>query len=420
MPAPVLRFAVTDSRCVINGNAYPGIPICFDERGIIEPVSDFMIHLVYELRRPATTARTSAMHLQAFLKRISRVGVSWADVTDDVLSQWREDLLRQSRIAPGTVRAYLSTVFDFYCWAEDTGRVRDAVNLRTGRDGLRPTRDERTYRISAKCSPRGALYWARLPKDPGAVPRHTPTTDEIERVHIKVFETQTGERDSLLLRFYEDCYLRRAEALSLTVRDIPCWEDIESKLQAEKAFSLSVCGKGRKLRPVIVLPELMALAREHIEGERARVVARAKRRNPRYVDPGALFLSHTTGRALTKDYVSARLSKAIRAAGVKDASGHRLRASGLQALVDAYDGFDESGERLPAEQVLWKVAERAGHKHWRTLEPYLRISRSAGAEPKVELMLRDHTRVAVLERRVKQLEAQLPDRARHSTEPESC
>ena len=99
----------------------------------------------------------------------------------------------------------------------------------------------------------------------------------------------------------------------------------------------------------IILPELMALVREHIEGERARVVARAKRRNERYVDPGALFLSCTTGRVLTKDYISARLSKLIRAADVQNASGHRLRASGLTALVAAYDGYDETGKPLPAE-----------------------------------------------------------------------
>ena len=420
MPARVLRFAVTDSRCVINGNAYPGIPVFFDERGIIEPVSDYMVYLVYEKRRPSTTARTYAMHLQAFLKRISAIGVSWTDVTDYELIAWRNDLLAQSRIAPGTVRAYLGTVFDFYLWAEETGRVRDAVNLRAGHDGLRPTRDERTYRISAKRSPRGDLYWSNLPKNSGGEPRHTPTTHEIERVHIKVFETQTGERDSLLLSLYEDCYLRRSEALSLTVQDIPSSDEVATVLMSEGVFTLSVRGKGSKVRPVLVLPELMELAREHIEGERAGVVARAKRRNPRYVDPGALFLSHTTGRALTKDYVSARISKAIRAAGVKNASGHRLRASGLQALVAAYDGFDESGQRLPAEQVLWKVAERAGHKHWRTLEPYLRISRNAGAEPQVELMLRDHTRVAVLERRLVHLKTKLQARVRNSTEPKEC
>ena len=404
MSSPVVFFVLTDPGCVVHGNAYPGIPIFFDAGGVIEPFSDYMAHVVHEQRRPATTARTYAAYLQKFLKYLVSMDVVWTDVTDGTLIAWRDALLARERLAPGTVGAYLGTVFSYYCWAEENGRVRCVVNLYAGRDGAR---DERSYQISSKRSRRDNLYWPYLPRDPGGAVRHTPSHGEIERIHVEAFETRTGERDSLLLSLYEDCYLRRSEALSLTVRDIPYWEDIESKLTAGEVFTLSVRGKGGRVRPVIVLPEFMGLAREHIEGERARVVARAKRRNERYVDPGALFLSQTTGRALTKDYVSARLSKVIRAAGVENASGHRLRATGLTALVTAYGGFDEAGKLLPAEQVLWKAAERAGHKHWRSLEPYLRMVRSAGVEPRVELVLRDHTRVGILHRQVAKLEAEL-------------
>ena len=404
MSDPVVFHVETDHRCVVRGNSYPGIPVFFDASGIIEPFSDYMVHVVREQRRPATTAVTYAAYLQKFLKHLASIGVVWTDVTDGTLVTWRGALLCQQGLAPGTVAAYLSAAFSFYRWAEESGRVRYAVNLNAGRDGAR---DERSYQISSKRSRRGNVYWPYLPKDPGGAVRHTPSHDELERVHIEAFETQTGERDSLLLSIYEDCYLRRSEALSLTIRDIPSWEVIESKLMAVDVFTLSVRGKGGKVRAVIVLPELMALAREHVEGERERVVARARSRDARYVDPGVLFLSCTTGRALTKDYISARLSKLICAADVQNASGHRLRASGLTALVAAYDGYDEAGKPLPAEQVLWKAAERAGHKHWRTLEPYLRIVRSAGLKPQVELRLRDHTRVGILERRVVRLKAEL-------------
>ena len=278
---PAVFFVVTDTRCVVRGNAYPGIPIFFDTDGVIEPFSDYMVHVVREQRRPATTARTYAAYLQKFLKHLASVRVVWTDVTDDTLIAWLDALLRQQHLKEGTVAAYLSAAFSFYRWAEQSGRVRYAVNLYVGRDGVRPTGDERSYQISSYRSRRGEVYWPYLPKDPGGAVRHTPSHDEIERVHIKVFETQTGERDSLLLSLYEDCYLRRSEALSLTVRDIPFWENIESTLMAEEVFTLSVRGNGSKVRPVIVLPELMALAREHIDGERARVVARARLRHDR-------------------------------------------------------------------------------------------------------------------------------------------
>ena len=404
---PVVFFVVTDTRCVVQGNAYPGIPVFFDADGVIEPVSDYLVHVVREQRRPATTARTYAVYLQKFLKHLVSIGIEWTDVSDGTLVAWRDAMLTQQGLAAGTVAAYVSAAFAFYRWAEESGRVRYVVNLSAGRDSLHSTPDEHSYRISARRSRRGGLYWPYLPRNPGGEVRHTPSSDEIERVHVQLFETQTGERDSLLLSLYEDCYLRRSEALSLTVGDIPFWEDIERKLMEAEVFTLLVRGKGGKVRSVIVLPELMESAREHIEGERARVVARARSRNARYVDPGALFLSYTTGRALNTDYVSARISKAMRAAGIENASGHRLRASGLTALVGAYDGTDEAGKSLPVEDVLWRAAERAGHRHWRTLEPYLRVVRSAGVEPRVEVMLRDHTRVGILERRVTGLTAKL-------------
>ena len=407
MSSHVVWIVPTDARCVVRGNVYADIPIFFNPGGVIEPFSDYMVHVVREQRRPSTTARTYAVYLQKFLKHLASIGVAWADVTDGTLIAWRDALLARQRLAAGTVASYLSVVFSFYCWAQETGRVGTAVNLHAGRDGVWPTRDERSYQISSKRARWGDVYWPYLPKDRGGAVRHTPSHDEIERVHIEVFKTQTGERDSLLLSLYEDCYLRRSEALSLTLRDIPVWDVIESKLMAGDVFTFAVRGKGGKVRPVIVLPELMGLAREYIDGERAGVVARAKGRNERYVDPGALFLSQTTGRPLNKDYVSARLSKVVRAAGVENASGHRLRASGLTALVTAYDGVDEAGKVLPAEQVLWKAAERAGHKHWRSLEPYLRMVRSAGVEPRVELVLRDHTRVGILHRQVAKLKAEL-------------
>ena len=404
MGSPVVFFMVTDGGCVVDGNSYPGIPIFFNADGVIEPFSDYMVHVVREQRHPATTARTYAAYLQAFQKHLASIGIVWIDVTDGTLIAWRDALLDRQCLAPGTVGAYLGVVFSFYRWAEESGRVRNMVNLYAGRDG---TTNEQSYRISSKRSRRGNVYWPYLPRDPGGAVRHTPTHQEIERIHVEAFETRTGKRDSLLLSLYEECYLRRSEALSLTVRDIPLWEDIESTLAAEEVFTISVRGKGGRVRPVIVLPELFISAREYIEGERACVVARAKRRNERYVDPGALFLSQTTGRPVNKDYVSARLSALIRAAGIKNASGHRLRASGLTALVAGYDGYDDGGKALPVEDVLWRAAERAGHRHWRTLEPYLRVVRSAGAAPKVELMLRDHTRVGVLQRQVAKLTAEL-------------
>ncbi len=89
--------------------------------------------------------------------------------------------------------------------------------------------------------------------------------------------------------------------------------------------------------------------------------------------------------------VSKRVKGFYNQTGVKG-SLHRLRARGLTSTVAAYDGFDDEGRPFSAELVLIKAAEKAGHSHWGTLQPYLAMHRASKsldgdlhAEAQVEL-----------------------------------
>ena len=180
-------------------------------------------------------------------------------------------------------RSYLSTVFAFYRWAEETSRVRRVVNLYDCADDRESDGQGPVDQISACPSRRsGRFCWPYLPKFRGQDVDHTPTNEEIERIHAAVFTKKTGQRDSLLLSFYEECYLRRAEALAIKVGDILSWEEIDAAQSNNTIFSRNVLGKGASMRSVEVLPELMARAREHIEEDRSAVVRQAGRRNPAY------------------------------------------------------------------------------------------------------------------------------------------
>ena len=352
------------------------------------------------------------MHLQKFLKYIAALAVAWTDVTDDVLIAWRDGLLDQRALARGTVRDYLSTVFGFYCWAEETSRVRHVVNLYDPPDDRDGAGQGPAYQISAWPSRRpGRFYWRYLPKVGGEGVRHTPTNEEIERIHAAVFTTKTGQRDSLLLSFYEECYLRRAEALAIKVCDIPSWEEIDAAQSNNRVFSRNVLGKGASVRSVEVLPELMARAREHIEEDRSAVVRQARRRNPAYCEPDLLFLAHTTGAPVNTDHMSRRISNLMRGLGIENASGHRLRARGLTSFVEAHDGVDASGRPLPAEPILWKTADAAGQKHWQSLRPYLNMVRSARHAKPVDDLIRANARIRLLERENAALKSQLASAA---------
>ena len=178
MGSALVFFMLSDGGCVVDGNSYPGIPIFFDADGVIEPLSDYMIHVVTEQRHPATTARTYAAYLQKFVKHLAAIGVVWTDVTDGTLRAWRDALLDRQCLAPGTVGAYLGVVFSFYRWARGE-RPRSEHGEPVCGPRRRGTSVATRFR---RAGPRrGEVYWPHLPRDPGGAVRHTPSHEEVER-----------------------------------------------------------------------------------------------------------------------------------------------------------------------------------------------------------------------------------------------
>ena len=404
-------FIKTDSRCEINGISYADIPIFFDDNGIIWPLSDYMISLVYQCRKPASTVETYAYYLQKFLKHINEQEINWSDVTDRDLIRWRDQMIDIECLRRATVFACLLKVFHFYQWAEESGILKYAVATYDECNKASCSCHNRIYQISAVRRGRSNYYtWPYLPNINQQANRHTPVNEEIEMLHVEAFKSSTGQRDSLLLSFYEELCLRRMEALSITVKDIPSWDEIEEYIESDKVFTLTILGKGNKVRPVPVLPELMVRAREYIEGQRRVVIKRAKSRNSTFKPPDDLFLGATTALPLTKEYVSRHISELMKSIDIKRASGHRLRASGLTAMVKAYDGVDEKGVPHPAEQVLWKTADFSGHANPSSLRPYLNIARSPKHGSTVEKGIRDNTRLHLLQRENAELKAKLKKR----------
>ena len=411
MDSPFPCFIKTDSRCEINGISYAGIPIFFDDTGIIRPISDYMISIVYQSRKPASTVETYAFYLQKFLKHINERGIHWSDVTDSDLIRWRNQMMDIKYLKPSSVSACLSLVFNFYQWAEEAEILRYAVATYDECNEASCSCHSRTYRISAVKKGRSNYYtWPYLPNVNQQANRHTPVNEEIEKLHVAAFSSSTGQRDSLLLSFYEDLCMRRMEALSITVKDIPSWDEIDEAITSDTVFTLTILRKRNKVGHVPVLPELMARSREYIEDQRRVAIRRAKSRNSAFKPPDELFLSATTAKPLTKEYVSRHISGLMQSIGIERASGHRLRASGLTALAEAYDGVDETGRPFSAEQVLWKVADHAGHANSSSLRPYLNIARSPKHGSTVEKGIRDNTRLRLLQREIAELKAKLRKR----------
>lgn len=372
-----LRFYKTDDRCKSGGVEYAGIPVFFDRNGVIESLTDYMIYLRRNEGHPASTVETYAFRLQKFFKYLRTVEteercLEWYEISDQTLISWRDSLIKIDGLLNSTVNGYLNTVFLFYQWAEEFGRVKNCVAIYEHHGN-----EDKLYQIAANRDRKGRWYWPYLPKVRDKPDRNTPTPEQLEVVHINAFEqSQTGQRDSLILSLYEDMGLRVSEVLNLKVSDIPSWDEIELALEEGRSFVLKIVGKGRKTRHVPALPELMRRAREYIEEDRAREVSSARRRNPAYRPPQDLMISQTSGDKLNRQYLSKRLSDLLKSAGIQDVSGHRVRATFIETQVEASDGYDQTGRPLPAEQVLWKVGQKVGHSSPESTRPYLNKVRS--------------------------------------------
>jgi hypothetical protein len=70
------------------------------------------------------------------------------------------------------------------------------------------------------------------------------------------------------------------------------------------------------------------------------------------------------------------MTHVFRNAGVKNASGHRLRARFISLLVEALlDDAEQRGRMDADETILLIAAEAAGQKNTKSLRPYLDLAR---------------------------------------------
>jgi site-specific recombinase XerD len=373
----MIFYKMTNEDCILQGTfrklTHNGIPIFFDRNGVIEAVSNYLIFKSIKDTDEITSVTTYADQLQTFLRFIEDSGkqIAWQNVTDGHLVEFRDIKINSGNKA-GYVAGLLRTVFDFYVWAERNKYIRHHVAIYS---------DDKEYAISAEKT-KFSWKWPHMPSS-NSKTRPTPTNDDLELLHTTTIEESeiVGVRDSLIFSIYERS-ARRMEALQIKVSDVPEWDQIEEYQQENKIFCIEVTGKRRKIRDIEFLPETMELLRDYIENDRAEAVRVGKKNHQFYKEPEELFLGSTTGLPLNKQYISRRLSGLMKKSGIKG-TGHRVRAKGITDIVAAFDGFDEKGQPLSAQDVLIRAAEKAGHSNPSSLRHYLALSRSEGLAAKL-------------------------------------
>ena len=376
----------TDVSCVIEKKSYPRIPLMLDSRNqIVEAPTNWFRYLVYYRRRATSSVHQYATHLRLWWDFIEERRIKWKDVDDTLLAEWRDLLLEginntSKPLNPKTVNTYISTVFDFYLWAESKGYVKGLIGEVDINKDFYPAITVLKSTNSKGESKKSTPLLMRTVVSPIL---HVPTTDEITKVNENLENIYANAnlvfRVSLILLWMERVGLRRAEVLSLKIKHIPSWEDIDRLQQEDEVYEIEIIGKGNKKRIVSVSYDVLSETRSYIETERQEILNRFKKKNSKkYKDPEHIFLSLKTGLVMHPDTVSQVLAKAFKIAEVKG-SGHRVRARYLTNLmITLLEAEYEKRKSIPDNMtILMIVAQLAGHNHIETLRPYLAIAKKS-------------------------------------------
>lgn len=379
------RIEFTDSTCIVSEASWEGIPTLVWPEGIDEAASDWLRTIVVEFGVAQSTAYEYAKILRPYLRFCRDRRRAWSTADDSFLLVWREYLRRGLQVSDDRVNTSLSIVFAFYRWAEETKKIRYQVGIYTS-DNLPLEYKGHVFPISAKqCfkkSSHGKVFgnWTTTlgitRKGSPAPMRHTPTEDEIQKLHEIILETPNGERDSLMFSWTEETGIRRAEILRIRKTDLPNPEQLAKCIENDSNWSISVIRKGGSKKNISVPPDLVIRTQEYIDIVRTSVVDNCQKKITGYREPEVVFISSTKGMPLHQDSVTSIGMSAFKKAGIGNASGHRLRARfaarTIETLVDALFTGDLVGpESSWAETILIKAAELMGHSSPESLRPYL-------------------------------------------------
>lgn len=396
----------TDERFVYAFKPYPDIPLLVDgDFHFVRPVCSYFANLIIKENLGIRSVKTYAQYIQSFWNYLEIRKIDYNEVIDKDLLGWLNKM--ELKGTKSYVRAQrCDAVFSLYYWLEIKGYVKDSIRIPGHNDDHKfsPRLSSRKSKPSKHRASRNGLVSGVRPRGSSSdAIQYTPDAQDMTKLYIAADKASTVDlvdRNHLIIDWAAHVGLRRIEITNLTIQQIPTWAVIDDLRSRNHVFDLRlIITKGGRARLVQIIPRLLEKTLEYIEGPRATIVERFKKKYGReYIVPNQIFLSTKTGKAITATPVTNLLGSYFKAANIPS-HGHRIRAYHLQALLEAEVSAavvvllenNLSPKDIDWEKIVRKVAERAGHSDLQSIWKYVTIlkkrwARDAGRDDYVSVV----------------------------------
>jgi integrase len=367
---------------VCSGELDAIIPTILWNEGIDIEASDWLRSRAIDSSPTEKSLYEEAKILRSFIRFRRAAGVRWQDIDDALIREYRNGESKK-RIKTSTVNRKIGVIYAFYSWAENTARLD--LKVQTGpRNELPMEYRNHRFAITAKLRRshsntygESRSYVSSLhirTRESKIADRHTPTDEQVRRIHRVGAKRRHGVRDLLMYSWIEETGGRRMDFLQLTVTQLPTSEQLELIRDGALPWVVKIIRKGQVEGVLRPSADLLERCIDYVENERQKMVARAEKRG--HPDCGMLFVSQKGG-PLKEDSVTKAATEAFRLANVPKASLHRLRAvfatKALRAFIQAFSS--EIKGIAPnsnfGDTILVQVAEMMGHRSVESLRHYL-------------------------------------------------